>query len=150
MRFKNAHKSKKPSSVSPGSSLGGGASSSSSTFSAFTDINKLVNFSNPNPKFCGHYSSRQDILVVGDGNLSFSRALAYSLGGEKIVATVFDSERVFRDKYKASVKIVSELRALNAQVYFGVDATNLGDHPFLKEQKERRYAQCRTPISVQL
>ena len=43
-------------------------------------------------KWLGHYSSAQSILVVGDGDFSFSLALATAFGsGEKLVATSFDS-----------------------------------------------------------
>ena len=43
-------------------------------------------------KWLRHYSSAQSILIVGDGDFSFSRALATAFGsGENIVATSLDS-----------------------------------------------------------
>lgn len=39
----------------------------------------LATFSNPNPKHLGPFSDRQRILVVGDGDFSFSLALAVFL-----------------------------------------------------------------------
>lgn len=41
----------------------------------------LATSSNPNPKHLGPFSDRQRILVVGDGDLSFSLALAVFLVG---------------------------------------------------------------------
>ena len=43
-------------------------------------------------KWLNHYSSSQRILIVGDGDLSFSRALATAFGsGENLVATSLES-----------------------------------------------------------
>ena len=43
-------------------------------------------------KWLKHYSSAQSILVVGDGDMSFSLALAAAFGsGENLVATSLDS-----------------------------------------------------------
>ena len=43
-------------------------------------------------KWLNHYSSAQSILVVGDGDMSFSLALAAAFGsGENLVATSLDS-----------------------------------------------------------
>lgn len=43
-------------------------------------------------KWVKHYSSSQSILIIGDGDLSFSQALATAFGsGENIVATSLDS-----------------------------------------------------------
>ncbi|KAK1631765.1 hypothetical protein QYE76_006080 [Lolium multiflorum] len=47
-------------------------------------------------KWLKHYSSEQSILIVGDGDLSFSRSLATAFGsGENLVATSLDSYGLF-------------------------------------------------------
>ncbi|RQM27924.1 hypothetical protein B5M09_007520 [Aphanomyces astaci] len=58
-----------------------------------------ANISNPNPKSVGGVSDKHRVLVVGDGDFSFSLALATRLGGEKIVATAYDSEAELLAKY---------------------------------------------------
>lgn len=47
-------------------------------------------------KWLKHYSSMQSILVVGDGDFSFSRALAVAFcSGENLVSTSLDSYGIF-------------------------------------------------------
>eukprot|EP01102_Stenamoeba_stenopodia_P007969 TRINITY_DN2251_c0_g2_i1.p1 TRINITY_DN2251_c0_g2~~TRINITY_DN2251_c0_g2_i1.p1 ORF type:complete len:375 (+),score=131.13 TRINITY_DN2251_c0_g2_i1:111-1235(+) len=83
-----------------------------------------------NPKLVGPYSNKQHILVVGDGNLSFSLDLASELGGEKIIATCYDSKEEFSEKYKAAINNPKSLFELGARVFFDVDATNLEAKPW--------------------
>ena len=46
----------------------------------------------------GRYTHRHRILLIGEGNFSFAVALASSLGGDRIVATSFDSRSELSDK----------------------------------------------------
>ncbi|DBA01132.1 TPA: hypothetical protein N0F65_001760 [Lagenidium giganteum] len=85
----------------------------------------LTNASNPNPKKLGPFSDRQRILVVGDGDFSFSLALSVYLSGRNIVATCYDSKRELQDKYSQALVNVDALETAGASVHWGVDATAL-------------------------
>jgi len=80
---------------------------------------------NPNPRFCGPYSHHHRILTIGDGNLSFSLALASELGGAKITATTFDTRDAVVTKYPEGDGVIRTLRSLGARVFHGVDGTKL-------------------------
>lgn len=80
---------------------------------------------NPNPQFIGPYSNRQSILVVGDGDLSFSLSLATALSGTKITATTFDSFGVVCKKYEKASGTMVSLKASGANVMHNIDATKL-------------------------
>eukprot|EP00850_Spirogloea_muscicola_P022850 SM000314S12194 [mRNA] locus=s314:44911:47893:- [translate_table: standard] len=72
-----------------------------------------------------HSSAEREkrILLVGEGDFSFSLALAWLIGsGSGLVATTLDLE----DKYSSGRNIVDDLRATGATVLFGVDANRLG------------------------
>ncbi len=56
--------------------------------------------SNPNPLTAGLYKRGQRILLVGEGDFSFSLALATVVGGDHIVATSFDSHTDVLGKYR--------------------------------------------------
>ncbi|ELR15307.1 uncharacterized protein ACA1_220680 [Acanthamoeba castellanii str. Neff] len=118
----------------------GGASASSSisstSSSSFLAINKLLHAANCNPKSVGPYTNKLDILIVGDGDLSFSRALAYSIGGSRLTATCYDSLNAFKSKYRSSLANISELKQLEVQTYFGVDATRLEEQKWLNDPKK--------------
>jgi 25S rRNA (uracil2634-N3)-methyltransferase len=88
------------------------------------------------PQHLGPYSSRHKILVVGDGDLTFSLSLASALGGGKIVATTFDSFYELRKKYKGAPATVGALEAVGATVLHDVDATRM--HAQLEDGKFHR------------
>ncbi|KAI9025981.1 hypothetical protein CLU79DRAFT_682849, partial [Phycomyces nitens] len=75
------------------------------------------------------YTSSDKILLVGEGNFSFARALAEKYlteGSENMVATCFDSEEIVFKKYGEEVKDnVAYIEALGGKVLYGVDATQL-------------------------
>ena len=64
------------------------------------------------------YRTGQKILLVGEGNFSFARALVRNLGGSGagLVATAYDSEEEAREKYSDVADILSELQESGAKV----------------------------------
>jgi hypothetical protein len=84
------------------------------------------------------YNPTQSILVLGDGDFTFSRALSKTLnklrsingvkGPLKLHLTSYDSEREVKEKYKNASECVELLKkGEGVTVKHGVDATNLGD-----------------------
>lgn len=72
------------------------------------------------------------ILLIGEGNFSFARALLHNpppslqhLPPSNVIATAYDSEEECYMKYPEAEGIVQELRATGAEVLFNVDATKL-------------------------
>ncbi|XP_051192001.1 uncharacterized protein At4g26485 isoform X1 [Lolium perenne] len=101
-------------------------------------------------QWVNHYSSAQSILVVGDGDFSFSLALAAVFGsGENLVATSLDSYAQFKpirgyldfipyaltSKYGKAKSNVTQLERLGATVFHGVDAKMMKRHPCLKMRR---------------
>ena len=75
----------------------------------------------------GLYSCGQRILTVGDGDFSFSLALARALGGAGLVATSYESLDTLARVYGTScTDTLRELSVLGARVVHGVDAGELG------------------------
>jgi hypothetical protein len=73
-----------------------------------------------------HFPGR--VLTVGDGNFSYSLALArqqHQDGGCVLTATSYDSYDELVDKYPESARICEHLEELGACVRHRVDATNL-------------------------
>ncbi|KAM0878432.1 hypothetical protein ACQ4PT_034878 [Festuca glaucescens] len=84
-------------------------------------------------KWLKHYSSAQSILIVGDGDFSFSLALATAFGsGENLVATSVDSYGALTSKYGKAESNVTELKRLRVTVLHGVDAKTMKLHPHLE------------------
>lgn len=85
------------------------------------------------------FSPTDLILLVGEGNFSFARALVCDppeslefLPANNVVATAYDSEAECFEKYPEAAAIVDELRVKGADVIFGVDGTKLEKHAALK------------------
>ncbi|GLJ08324.1 hypothetical protein SUGI_0086500 [Cryptomeria japonica] len=73
-----------------------------------------------------HYSSLHKILLVGEGDFSFSSALATAFGNaEDMVATSLDSAEKVLSEYKTARSSISNLIFRGAWVLAGVDATRL-------------------------
>ena len=85
------------------------------------------------------------ILLVGEGNFSFARAL-FSSGYEgllhlppsNVMATAYDSEDACYEKYPDAREIVQELRDMGVGVLFDVDARRLENRKELKKRKWQR------------
>jgi 25S rRNA (uracil2634-N3)-methyltransferase len=59
---------------------------------------------------CGAYGTNDKILIVGDGNFSFSLALAKQLGSARnMFCTSYDSEEDLHPKYPESKEILQEV-----------------------------------------
>lgn len=65
------------------------------------------------------------ILILGDGDFSFSRSLLHSLPGEQLLCTVYDDEETVLRKYPAASENIRVLREASARLMFDFDATKL-------------------------
>ncbi|KAL7130732.1 hypothetical protein ABFS83_13G153500 [Erythranthe nasuta] len=76
-----------------------------------------------------HYSSRHRILMVGDGDFSFSASLAVAFGrASNMTATSLDSlDFLMKNYWKAKLNI-EELRSRGCTVIHGVDVTKMANH----------------------
>ena len=75
----------------------------------------------------GLYRQGQSILTVGDGDFSFSLALARALKGARVVATSYESHASLAKVYgTACTDALHELEQIGAVVAHGVDAAELG------------------------
>lgn len=78
------------------------------------------------------FSSTDRILLIGEGNFSFARALACSppsslqfLPPSNITATAYDTEEECCSKYPEAAEMISSLREKGVKLLFSVDATRL-------------------------
>ena len=70
-----------------------------------------------------HYLPTERTLTVGDGDFSFSAALASHRGtGSGLVATSFDSRKTVLAKYKAAESSIARLKAAGAAVEHSVES----------------------------
>ncbi|KAH7860797.1 hypothetical protein Vadar_018105 [Vaccinium darrowii] len=83
-----------------------------------------------------HYCSSHQILLVGEGDFSFSLSLARSFGSaSNILATSLDSYDELIKKYKQVKWNLKKLALLGASILHGVDATKMEHHTDLKMRK---------------
>jgi len=85
------------------------------------------------------FKSSDRILLIGEGNFSFARALIDhppgdlgSLSPANITATAYDTEEGCYNKYPECPPIITLLRDQGVEVLFGVDATRAERHHALK------------------
>ncbi|XP_057765397.1 heavy metal-associated isoprenylated plant protein 41-like [Salvia miltiorrhiza] len=95
--------------------------------------------SEANQRWIKYYSSAHNILLVGEGDFSFSRCLGMAFGSAtNIVATSLDSYDVLLNKYKSAKDNLVSLGNLGASLLHGVDATKMMTHPQLQYKKFHR------------
>ncbi|BFG25855.1 hypothetical protein CerSpe_121290 [Prunus speciosa] len=83
-----------------------------------------------------HYSSAQEILLVGEGDFSFSACLARAFGSApKIVATSLESQGSLRAKHRSCLSHLSELKRRGCLVLHDVDVYEIDLHPALQWRK---------------
>jgi 25S rRNA (uracil2634-N3)-methyltransferase len=75
------------------------------------------------------YRQDMNVLTVGDGDMSFSLALARLLkpyqNSSLLISTSYEDKETLRDTYQNFEKNINELELLGAQLYYKVDATRL-------------------------
>ncbi|KAF8807896.1 hypothetical protein BYT27DRAFT_7211551 [Phlegmacium glaucopus] len=87
------------------------------------------------------FKSTDSVLLIGEGNFSFARALIQSpalelcLSPNNITATAYDSERECYEKYPEAKLIVSDLRSTGMEILFSVDGTCLEKNSSLKGRR---------------
>lgn len=78
------------------------------------------------PETATLYAAQDEVLVLGDGDFSFSRGLVKHRGtGRGVIATSFDSESQVRSKYPNAEECINAVRSAHGLVLHDVDATKL-------------------------
>lgn len=78
------------------------------------------------------------ILLIGEGNFSFARALVSELPdlpASNVTATAYDSQEECFAKYADAEEVVEELKGKGVEVLFGVDASKLEKVGALKRRR---------------
>lgn len=108
------------------------------------DVSSSSSTSKPEPASKIHIQASQKhdvpfgdydhILLVGEGDFSFTRSLALAHGCANIVATSYDTEEEVREKYPDFSGIHAELTSLTPPVplHYSVDATKLNTYKHLR------------------
>jgi 25S rRNA (uracil2634-N3)-methyltransferase len=65
------------------------------------------------------------VLAVGDGDFSFSLALARMTSGKGLEASSYESKKTLLEVYPGIQATMDELESLGAKLFFQVDATNI-------------------------
>ncbi|XVF76978.1 hypothetical protein PTKIN_Ptkin14bG0003100 [Pterospermum kingtungense] len=80
-----------------------------------------------------HYCSSHKMLLVGEGDFSFSASLAIAFGSAtNMVATSLDSREMLLEKYTGALANLKKLEELGCTIVHEVDATTMSQHAFLK------------------
>ncbi|OMP06958.1 hypothetical protein COLO4_07755 [Corchorus olitorius] len=87
-------------------------------------------------KWVTHYSSNHQLLLVGEGDFSFSLSLANAFASaSNICASSLDSYDVLIKKYKNAKSNLENLKKLGASLLHEVDATKMKLHTDLAKRK---------------
>ncbi|XP_058114796.1 uncharacterized protein LOC131257884 isoform X2 [Magnolia sinica] len=87
-------------------------------------------------KWIQHYSSSHKILLVGEGDFSFSACLAKAFGSaSNMVATSYDSKEMLPIKHWSSKDHLEELKGLGCMVLHDIDVRVMNQQPILKKMK---------------
>lgn len=90
-------------------------------------------------KHIKHYSNFHQILLVGEGDFSFSLSLANAFGSaENMVATSLNSREKLQQFYNSAHETLSKLARLGALVLHGVDVTTMEEHHIIRKMKFHR------------
>ncbi|XP_042475482.1 uncharacterized protein LOC122057440 isoform X2 [Macadamia integrifolia] len=83
-----------------------------------------------------HYYSSHKILLVGEGDFSFSACLAKVFGSaNNMVATSLNSKGFLEENYCNAISNINGLKSRGCMVLHGLDATNMSGHQILKSMK---------------
>ncbi|XP_039026642.1 heavy metal-associated isoprenylated plant protein 41 [Hibiscus syriacus] len=87
-------------------------------------------------KWIAHYSSNHQILLVGEGDFSFSLSLANAFASaSNICATSLDSYDVLKRKYKNAASNLENLGKLRATLLYVVNVSTMKFHTELANRK---------------
>jgi hypothetical protein len=85
------------------------------------------------------YIGGMKVLTVGDGDFTFSLAIARMVSGSGLVATSYESRETLCSVYPGVEKTIAELMSLDADIRFNVDATRIrATLPSIKERSFHR------------
>ncbi|KAF3966938.1 hypothetical protein ACB098_11G055100 [Castanea mollissima] len=83
-----------------------------------------------------HYSSSQKILLVGEGNFSFSACLAKAFGSAtNMVATCLHSKDALRRKHQSSGPHLEELKRRGCLLLYEINVCDMNQNPSLMSRK---------------
>ncbi|KAJ4952130.1 hypothetical protein NE237_028962 [Protea cynaroides] len=83
-----------------------------------------------------HYYRSHKILLVGEGDFSFSACLAKIFGSaDNMVSTSLDPIGFLKKNYSKAMSNINDLKSRGCMVLHGVDATTMSGHVFLKGMK---------------
>ncbi|KAI3949532.1 hypothetical protein MKW92_023452 [Papaver armeniacum] len=87
-------------------------------------------------KWIKHYSSSHKILLVGEGDFSFSTCLAQTFGSaHNMVATSLDSYLLVISYYSNASRNINELKSRGCEVRHMIDATTMAQDSSLWQHK---------------